>query len=102
MAILGLSTAVIVLAAAAAALQVVPFAAYGLDKLMAGGGGRRVPEATLLVLTLLFGAAGSVLAMFLFRHKVRKASFLLKFAGILVLRGAALGLLVFVIWKLVP
>ena len=56
--------ALFALAASAAALIL-----YGSDKARAGRGGRRIPEATLLGAGLLFGAAGALLGMNLFRHK---------------------------------
>ena len=72
------------------------FAIFGLDKLFAIRHRRRIPEATLLALALLFGAAGELLAMVLFRHKTLHKKFCLGLPLILVLQIAAviyLGLL---------
>lgn len=55
--------------------NIISFTVFGLDKLFAKGHRRRVPEATLLLLALLYGAAGELLAMILFRHKLCIKSF---------------------------
>ena len=51
-------------------------ALYGLDKLQARAGGRRIPERRLLLAALL-GPFGALAGMRAFRHKTRKARFLL-------------------------
>ena len=43
---------------------------YGLDKLLALGKKRRVPESALLTLAALGSGLGALLAMVLFRHKI--------------------------------
>ena len=48
---------------------------YGLDKLKAKLGRRRVGESTLLWATFCCGVVGAWCAMSLFRHKTVKASF---------------------------
>lgn len=45
---------------------------------------RRVPENTLLSVAFFGGTIGSVLGIIIFRHKISKTSFLLKF-GIIIL-----------------
>ena len=47
---------------------------YGLDKGRARSGKRRIPERTLL-LTLAGGSLGALAAMLMFRHKTKKAKF---------------------------
>ena len=54
----------------------VAFLAHGRDKRAAIKGRRRTPEARLHLYELLGGWPGAVLAMLLFRHKTRKASYL--------------------------
>lgn len=58
-----------------AAITAVTLIYYGLDKLAAQRGMRRIPERTLHVLALLGGAAGALLGQRLFRHKTAKPAF---------------------------
>jgi uncharacterized membrane protein YsdA (DUF1294 family) len=67
------------------------FAAFGFDKRRATTGGRRVPERTLLVLALLGGWPGSILAQRQFRHKTKKPTFLIAFWLMVVLHVALVG-----------
>ncbi len=60
-------------------VNVIAFVAHGLDKRSAVHGRRRTPEARLHLWELLGGWPGALLAMSLFRHKIRKASYLLVF-----------------------
>ena len=50
---------------------------FGWDKGMAKLGRRRIPEASLLFACLAGGAAGGLVGMYLFRHKIRKPKFYL-------------------------
>ncbi len=68
-----------------AAMSLVTFAAFALDKRAAVKGLRRTPEATLHTLELFGGWPGALLAMSFVRHKNRK-SILHRGGG---LRGAA-------------
>ena len=52
------------------------FILYGLDKLFAKIGARRIPERTLLFASAVGGAIGASLGMLLFKHKIRKPRFL--------------------------
>jgi uncharacterized membrane protein YsdA (DUF1294 family) len=61
------------------AINIVTFVAFGYDKAIAPQGATRVPEAILLVLTLLGGCIGAMIARPLFRHKTQKMSFRLIF-----------------------
>lgn len=56
-------------------LSALAFALYGWDKALAKLHRRRVPETALLCCALLGGSAGALLAMALFRHKIRKPPF---------------------------
>lgn len=80
------------IAAPALVFNLLAFAAQGLDKRKAAQAAWRIPEATLLLLALPLGAPGMLLGMRLFRHKTRKAPFLLKaalvtIANLLMLAG---------------
>ncbi|OGH73998.1 MAG: hypothetical protein A3C90_02175 [Candidatus Magasanikbacteria bacterium RIFCSPHIGHO2_02_FULL_51_14] len=57
------------------AVNVVSFFYFGLDKLKAELGSRRVSERRLWALALLGGSLGAFLGMNFFRHKTQKASF---------------------------
>lgn len=56
-------------------MNIVSFLLFGIDKTRAVHGGRRVPEKRLFTVAALGGAAGGWLAMRLFRHKTKHASF---------------------------
>lgn len=58
-----------------AVMGLAAFAAYGVDKAKAKRGKWRIPEATLLTLSLLGGFIGALLAMVIFRHKTRRFYF---------------------------
>ena len=60
-------------------INIIAFTAQGLDKRAAIRGRRRIPEARLHLWELLGGWPGALLAMVLFRHKIRKPSYLLVF-----------------------
>lgn len=56
-------------------INLLSFTVFGLDKLQARRGGRRVSEAALLALALPLAAGGELLAMVLFRHKTLHKKF---------------------------
>lgn len=74
-----------------AVMGLVTFAAFGLDKARAKEGARRVPERTLLLLSLGFGVVGGALGMRVFRHKTRKASFFVPMICCALVHAAAVG-----------
>ncbi|MFO0639949.1 MAG: DUF1294 domain-containing protein [Polyangiaceae bacterium] len=74
-----------------AVMGLVTFGAFGLDKARAKEGARRVPERTLLLLSLAFGVVGGALGMRVFRHKTRKASFFVPMIGCALVHAAAVG-----------
>ena len=45
------------------------FLVFGLDKALAKGSKRRIPEATLLTFAFLGGSIGAMLGMIVFHHK---------------------------------
>ena len=54
-----------------AAVNVVTFTVYGIDKRKARRGTWRIPEKTLFLLPLLGGSVGALLGMKVFRHKTK-------------------------------
>jgi uncharacterized membrane protein YsdA (DUF1294 family) len=76
-------------------ISMAAFAAYAYDKLAARSGWLRVPERVLLLLALLGGSLGAVVAMLAFRHKTRKGPFLLRLLLVLLGQGGAL-----LVWRL--
>jgi len=73
------------------------FVVYVVDKRAASAGRRRVAESTLLVLGLVGGWPGGLLAQRLFRHKTRKRSFRTAFWITVVVNMSALAV---VVWSL--
>lgn len=71
-------------------MSVVAFAAYGVDKSAAKANRRRTSEQALLMLGLLCGWPGAVVAQQMFRHKTRKRSFRRMFWLTVVLNVAML------------
>jgi len=57
-------------------LNIISMILFGVDKLKSMRGGWRIQELRLLLIALL-GPFGAYLGMLLFRHKTRKAKFLL-------------------------
>lgn len=58
-----------------AAVNLLAFVLYGVDKLKAKKGAWRIPEATLLLVAFLGGSLGALLGMEVFRHKTKHAKF---------------------------
>lgn len=66
--------------------NLIAFSIFGIDKRKAAKHQRRIPESTLLLVTFLGGTIGAVVGMLIFRHKVSKKSFLMKFIGIVLIQ----------------
>jgi uncharacterized membrane protein YsdA (DUF1294 family) len=77
-------------AVAYAVMSLLCFLAYAKDKSAARSGGWRTKESTLLILGLLCGWPGAVLAQQLLRHKLAKAAFQFAFWVTVVLNVAGL------------
>lgn len=53
----------------------IAFAAFGIDKMLAEAGRRRIAESTLLFWALIGGTPGAYAGRAMFRHKTRKQPF---------------------------
>ncbi|SFZ82760.1 Uncharacterized membrane protein YsdA, DUF1294 family [Devosia enhydra] len=71
----GLERMSIVLGLAYAAIGLLSFLTYGVDKRLAEAGGWRIPENQLHLLDLLCGIIGGLLGQLAFRHKISKPGF---------------------------
>lgn len=66
---------------------------YGLDKMRAKRGRRRIREATLLLCAALLGGCGAMLGMILFNHKTSKMKFRILVPAIFVVETFAIYLI---------
>ena len=55
-----------------------------IDKRKAKANKRRISEKTLFILVFLGGGIGGIAGMYLFRHKTKKARFVIGFPAILI------------------
>ena len=69
-----------------AAVSVVTFVMFGIDKYRAVKGGYRIPIAVLLGMAFAGGSIGALLGMVVFRHKIRKNYFSVGVPLILVMQ----------------
>ena len=69
-----------------AAVNVVTFTVYGIDKSKARRGAWRIPEKTLFLLPLLGGSVGALLGMRVWHHKTLHKSFRFGIPAILILQ----------------
>ena len=85
-------TVLVALAAIALILiNIIAFAAFGIDKRFAESGSRRIPEATLLQLALFGGSPGAYAGRHVFRHKTRKEPFSSNLFHTVVVQVMAIG-----------
>lgn len=65
-------------------INIASFVLYTFDKYKSRVGSRRTSEKKLFLFSLLGGFVGSSLSMVLFRHKIKKSSFLIRHIGIVL------------------
>lgn len=58
-----------------AAITLVTFIAFAIDKSKSKSKSRRIPERTLLIMSAIGGSLGALLAMHFVRHKTQHAKF---------------------------
>ena len=88
-----MGTVTVIVLAAFALINLFAFFLMGHDKQCAKEGLRRVPEKTLFLFAILFGAFGGTLGMFVFRHKTKHWYFRVLFPLLMILQAAVLGYL---------
>lgn len=67
-------------------INLLTFFVFFADKRKAIKHQRRISENTLLMLSFLGGSLGAAIGMLIFRHKISKITFLIKFFGVIVLQ----------------
>ena len=82
------------------AVNIIGFLIMGIDKLKARKRGFRIPEATLFLVALMGGSVGSIIGMYLFRHKTRHRKFTIGMPIILLLQIALIAFLIFGPWDI--
>ncbi|MBP5538850.1 MAG: DUF1294 domain-containing protein [Bacteroidales bacterium] len=65
-------------------INILTFLVFGIDKRKARKGKWRIPEATLIGMSVAGGSIGALLGMHLFRHKTQKRKFTLGIPAILL------------------
>ena len=73
-----------------AAVNLLAFTVYGVDKRRAKKDKRRVPEKTLFLLAIIGGSVGAWAGMYTFRHKTRHWYFRFGLPALLLLQAAGL------------
>ena len=76
-------------------INVIGFLAMAIDKWKAKNNSWRIPENTLFSITVLGGGIGTIVGMYVFRHKTKKPKFTIGMPVILVLE------IVLVIYELI-
>lgn len=71
-----------------AAINLLSFALFGIDKSKAKRGKWRIPEKSLFITAILGGSPGALLGMRTFRHKTKHKSFTIGIPTILILQIA--------------
>lgn len=66
------------------AINIITFLAMFIDKKKAKRGKWRISESALFILVLLGGGLGGIIGMYTFRHKTKKARFVIGFPAILI------------------
>ncbi len=80
-------------------INVIGFLAMGIDKFKAQRGYWRIPEGTLITLTLLGGGIGTLTGMYTFRHKTKKLKFTVGIPTILITEIIIILFIVFDVYK---
>lgn len=76
-------------------INIIAFIVMGIDKRKAKKRAWRIPEATLFILAGVGGSIGSIVGMYLFRHKTKHRSFTWGMPAILIIQIILIALLFF-------
>jgi uncharacterized membrane protein YsdA (DUF1294 family) len=74
--------------------SVITYGVYAQDKTAAQNAGRRIPELTLHLMSLVGGWPGALIAQVILRHKTRKPSFLIGYWFTVIVNCIALGVII--------
>lgn len=74
--------------------NIIGFAFMGIDKWKARRGAFRISEATLFTIALIGGSIGSIIGMYVFRHKTKHPAFFIGMPIILVIQVVIIVLIV--------
>jgi uncharacterized membrane protein YsdA (DUF1294 family) len=74
--------------------SIITYACYSRDKTAAQNAGRRIPESTLHLISLVGGWSGALIGQVLLRHRTSKPSFLLGYWFTVIVNCIAFGLIV--------
>lgn len=77
------------------AVNVLTFIVFGIDKYKAVRHRFRISVKTLFALVMIGGSLGGLLAMYIFRHKIRKLSFVAGIPLILIVQASLLLFILF-------
>ena len=94
-----MKTVTIIVSGVLLALNILSFFLMGHDKQCARKNRRRIPEKTLFLSAILFGALGGTLGMFIFRHKTRHWYFRVFFPVLLIVQIALLAVGTFLLMR---
>lgn len=76
-------------------VNLVTWILYGIDKRKAIKGAWRIPEKTLILSAVIGGSVGALAGMMMFRHKTRKAKFMVGVPVIFVVQCIVLAFVVY-------
>jgi uncharacterized membrane protein YsdA (DUF1294 family) len=66
-------------------INIITFLIYGIDKYKSINQKYRISEKALLLFGAIGGLVGAIIAMLIFRHKLKKTSYMMKFLSIIVI-----------------
>lgn len=78
-------------------INLIGFFAMGIDKYKAKKDLWRIPEATLMTICLIGGGIGTILGMYIFRHKTKKLKFSVGMPTILI---AEILIIIYIVFKI--